>query len=130
MRMTRIFTAGILLALSGLLFWQCKDDNEKKSGFIVESMAFSEEEIALKEGEMDDLYDYLIVEPESIVDTLTIDFESSNKEVASVTSLGKVLANSEGKCTVTASAYGKTAEMEVRVTPLPITDFDVPSGTL
>ena len=130
MRMTRIFTAGILLALSGLLFWQCKDDNEKKSGFIVESMAFSEEEIALKEGEMDDLYDYLIVEPESIVDTLTIDFESSNKEVASVTSLGKVLANSEGRCTVTASAYGKTAEIDVRVMPLPITDFDVPSGTL
>ncbi|MBE6311603.1 MAG: hypothetical protein E7076_00385 [Bacteroidales bacterium] len=130
MRMTRIFTAGILLALCGLLFWQCKDDNEKKSGFIVESMAFSEEEITLREGEFDDLYDYLIVEPEGIVDTLTIDFESSNKEVASVTGSGMVLASSDGRCTVTASAYGKTAEIDVRVTPLPITDFDVPSGTL
>ena len=94
------------------------------------TMAFSEEEISLEEGKNKNLANLLVIEPKSVADTLTVEYSTSNKKVATVSSTGRVKALYEGRATITASACGQSAEISVRVKPVKIEEFTVPSGTV
>ena len=64
-----------------------------------------------------------MVEPMDMLDKLDADWESSNKNVATVRR-GKITAVSAGKCVISLSCGGKTASVDVIVNPIPVLSFE------
>ena len=124
-----IFCMVISLGCLSTIITACKKDEPKNSALTF-TMSFSEEEITLEEGKNKSISDLLVIEPKSVADTLTVVYSSSNKKVATVNASGRVKALFEGRTVITASAHGKTAEINVRVKPVKIKEFTVPDGTV
>ncbi|MBP5134422.1 MAG: Ig-like domain-containing protein [Paludibacteraceae bacterium] len=123
----KLFYSFVVSALGLLIFFSncSKNESDNKHKDPLQRLEFTEEQFTIEEGDFEDLYDYLAIEPESMADTMDIEFTSSNANTAMVTSSGKVLALFEGTTTITASAHGKTTSIDVKVTPVAITDFSV-----
>ena len=122
--MKKLYFGSILLlaltVLSGLT--SCKKDDLKNL-----SLSFSTSKIEVDEGGYVELKKYLVIQPSNL-DTITVDWSSSDGSIATVTKNGEVEGIESGAVTITASAYGKSASVEVVVKPLSITAFKIPES--
>lgn len=122
--MKKLYFGSILLlaltVLSGLT--SCKKDDLKNL-----SLSFSTSKIEVDEGGYVELKKYLVIQPSNL-DTITVDWSSSDGSIATVTKNGEVEGIEGGAVTITASAYGKSASVEVVVKPLPVTAIKIPEA--
>ncbi len=122
--MKKLYFGSILLlaltVLSGLT--SCKKDDFKNL-----SLSFSTSKIEVDEGGYVELKKYLVIQPSNL-DTITVDWSSSDGSIATVTKNGEVEGIEGGAVTITASAYGKSASVEVVVKPLPVTAIKIPEA--
>ena len=112
----------LLLLLLGIITLSCSKMEENE----ITDLYFSNvkgKEITLNEGETFTLK--YMVEPMDMLDKLEADWESSNKNVATVRR-GKITAVSAGKCVISLSCGGKTASVDVKVNPIPVLSFELP----
>ena len=112
----------LLLLLLGIITLSCSKMEENE----ITDLYFSNvkgKEITLNEGETFTLK--YMVEPMDMLDKLDADWESSNKNVATVRR-GKITAVSAGKCVISLSCGGKTASVDVKVNPIPVLSFELP----
>ena len=112
----------LLLLLLGIITLSCSKMEENE----ITDLYFSNvkgKEITLNEGETFTLK--YMVEPMDMLDKLDADWESSNKNVATVRR-GKITAVSAGKCVISLSCGGKTASVDVIVNPIPVLSFELP----
>lgn len=110
----------VLIVLSCLT--SCKKDDLKNL-----SLSFSTSKIEVDEGGYVELKKYLVIQPSNL-DTITVEWSSSDGSIATVTKNGEVEGIEGGAVTITASAYGKSASVEVVVKPLSITAFKIPES--
>ena len=119
----------VVLVLAGGLA-SCKKSDVPDEENVRFTLSFSEEEVTLEEGKSKNLENLLVIEPASVADTLKVTYSCSSKKVAKVSETGRVKALYEGRAVVTASAYGQSAEIKIKVKPVVIQDFAVPGGTV
>lgn len=110
----------VLIVLSCLT--SCKKDDFKNL-----SLSFSTSKIEVDEGGYVELKKYLVIQPSNL-DTITVDWSSSDGSIATITKNGEVEGIEGGAVTITASAYGKSASVEVVVKPLPVTAIKIPEA--
>lgn len=110
----------VLIVLSCLT--SCKKDDFKNL-----SLSFSTSKIEVDEGGYVELKKYLVIQPSNL-DTITVEWSSSDGSIATVTKNGEVEGIEGGAVTITASAYGKSASVEVVVKPLPVTAIKIPEA--
>ena len=122
--MKKLYFGSILLlaltVLSGLT--SCKKDDIKNL-----SLSFSISKVEVDEGGFVNLKNYLVIQPSNL-DTITVEWSSSDGSIATVTKNGEVEGIEGGAVTITASAYGKSASVEVVVKPLPVTAIKIPEA--
>lgn len=94
----------------------------------LESMAFDSESYTIKEGDELWLSSYITMAPQEVADTVTVKWEVSNTELASITDYGTVKGLKEGLVTVTASAMGLKATCQVSIAPLKIKEYSLASS--
>ena len=109
-----------MTVLSGLT--SCKKDDIKNL-----SLSFSISKVEVDEGGFVNLKNYLVIQPSNL-DTITVEWSSSDGSIATVTKNGEVEGIEGGAVTITASAYGKSASVEVVVKPLPVTAIKIPEA--
>ena len=93
----------------------------------IESMTFESDTYTLEEGDDLSLVSRLTILPETIGDTVTVQWSVENPEVATISAYGSLEALREGSTAVTASAMGVKATCEIVVEPLKIKEFNIPS---
>lgn len=113
-----------LLSLIVVLLIACKKDEPINNK--IESMAFDSETYQVNEKESLSLLYKLTILPESVGDTVTVNWSSDNEEVATVSEWGSVVGVSEGTATITATAMNKTAQCKVTVNKLKLRSFSLP----
>lgn len=94
----------------------------------IESMTFENDTYTLEEGDDLSLVSRLTILPETIGDTVTVQWSVENPEVATISAYGSLEAIREGSTAVTASAMGVKATCEIVVEPLKIKEFSIPSA--
>ena len=114
------FTFVFVCALVALVFASCKKDQ-----LSTLELKFSQESVTIDEGGDEDLKKYLVITPQNVADTLTVNWKSSDESVAYMFDKGWVVGASKGETTVTAEAYGKSASIKVIVNELPITALTI-----
>ena len=80
----------------------------------------------LDEGEDINLSSYLVILPEAVADTVTVEWSSSNEEIAIVSMSGLVETLRAGEITITATAMGKTATLNLTIEEIEIDEFTIP----
>lgn len=123
MKVNKLLSATFFIALTVLVCCQKPVEEEK-----VESIVFtnvSSKGISLDEGETFEIT-YAIT-PESLQETGRIEWTSDDKSIARVRR-GKVSAVSAGTTTIHATCDGVEASARVKVKPLEVTDFQIPSS--
>lgn len=123
MKVNKLLSATFFIALTVLVSCQKPVEEEK-----VESIVFtnvSSKGISLDEGETFEIT-YAIT-PESLQETGRIEWTSDDKSIARVRR-GKVSAVSAGTTTIHATCDGVEASARVKVKPLEVTDFQIPSS--
>ncbi len=122
--MKKLYLKGVLLLVLTLLLGitSCKKDEFKNL-----SLSFSTSKIEVDEGGYVELKKYLVIQPSNL-DTITVEWSSSDGSIATVTKNGEVEGIEGGAVTITASAYGKSASVEVVVKPLPVTAIKIPEA--
>lgn len=103
----------------------CKKDSP--SSGQVETITFSQESYTVTEGETLNLKSKLTITPETVADTVTINWSVNNTDYATISKSGKLSALMAGKVTVTAMAGGKTATCTVKIDELEIEKFTIPA---
>lgn len=131
MKLRDFFVISLLLPFL-VLAVSCKKENEGENKAKVEYMEFNEEAYLISELEKLNLYKELSILPEEVADTVTIEWSSSDEEVATVSSRGVVKGISVGDATITAKALGKSAQCDIEVKRITIKDFSVsaPAGVI
>lgn len=122
--MKRVITFAIFAAI---LLTSCKK-KEQTPEVQVESISFAEAKYTLEEGQSIKLGKELTILPEAVGDTVSLEWESVNSDIASVNSNGRVTALYEGTTTIRVTALGKSAECKIVVTPLKMTAFRIPES--
>ena len=79
------------------------------------------------EGQEVNLSSYLMILPVTVADTVSVTWNSSNEEIATVNANGTVQALREGNVTITANAQDKSASYELRIDKVEITEFTIPA---
>ena len=93
----------------------------------VESMQFEGVSTTLDEGESINLSQYLIITPQAVGDTVTVDWSSSDETVATVSASGSVETLKAGSVTITAKAMDKTAQISLTIEEVEIKEFTIPA---
>ena len=94
----------------------------------VESMQFEGVSTTLDEGESINLSQYLIITPQAVGDTVTVDWSSSDETVATVSASGSVETLKAGSVTITAKAMDKTAQISLTIEEVEIKEFTIPAN--
>ena len=94
----------------------------------VESMQFEGVSTTLDEGESINLSPYLIITPQAVGDTVTVDWSSSDETVATVSASGSVETLKAGSVTITAKAMDKTAQISLTIEEVEIKEFTIPAN--
>ena len=94
----------------------------------VESMQFEGVSTTLDEGESINLLQYLIITPQAVGDTVTVDWSSSDETVATVSASGSVETLKAGSVTITAKAMDKTAQISLTIEEVEIKEFTIPAN--
>ncbi|MBQ1176399.1 MAG: Ig-like domain-containing protein [Paludibacteraceae bacterium] len=79
------------------------------------------------EGQEVNLSSYLMILPVTVADTVSVTWNSSNEEIATVNANGRVQALREGNVTITANAQDKFASLTLRIDKVKITEFTIPA---
>ncbi len=79
------------------------------------------------EGESINLSQYLTITPEAVGDTVTVDWSSSDEEIAIVSASGSVEFLRAGSVTITAKAMDKTAQAKLTIEKVKIKEFTIPA---
>ena len=114
----------IILGLLITLLIGCKVDEPVLVS--IDQMIFDEFSTTLNEGESINLSQYLIITPESVGDTVTVNWMSSDESIATVSDYGQVNALKNGNVIITASAMGKSAEVKLLIKEVIIEEFTIP----
>ncbi|MBR2493654.1 MAG: Ig-like domain-containing protein, partial [Paludibacteraceae bacterium] len=115
----------IILGLLITLLIGCKADEPVPVS--IDQMIFDEFSTTLNEGESINLFQYLIITPESVGDTVTVNWMSSDESIATVSDYGQVNALKNGNVIITASAMGKSAEVKLLIKEVIIEEFTIPA---
>ena len=115
----------IILGLLITLLIGCKVDEPVPVS--IDQMIFDEFSTTLNEGESINLFQYLIITPESVGDTVTVNWMSSDESIATVSDYGQVNALKNGNVIITASAMGKSAEVKLLIKEVIIEEFTIPA---
>ena len=100
-----------------IALWACEKDNVNSSA-SVESMKFEGVPSKVDEGTDINLSQYLIIAPAAVGDTVTVNWTSSDEDLAIVSAGGSVEFLRNGNVTITAKAMGKSARAEFTVEKL------------
>ena len=94
----------------------------------VDSMQFDTSMLTrYDEGESINLSQYLTITPQAVGDTVTVDWSSSDEEIAIVSASGSVEALRAGDVTITAKAMDKTAQVKLTIDKVKIKEFTIPA---
>ena len=93
----------------------------------IDSMQFEGAPTTVDEGADINLSQYLIITPEAVGDTVTVEWSSSDKEIATVSASGSVEALRAGDVTITAKAMDKTAQVKLTIDKVKIKEFTIPA---
>ena len=116
------FLACMLVAL-----FACEKDTPTPPASI-DSMQFDATMFTrYNEGESINLSPYLTITPQAVGDTVTVNWNSSDEEIATVSANGNVELLRAGSVTITATALGKTAQVQLTIEKVKITEFTIPS---
>lgn len=116
---------GIFIMLAVLVF-ACK--KQEPTPAQVEEMYFNEgAPTSVDEGQEVNLSSYLMILPVTVADTVSVTWNSSNEEIATVNANGTVQALREGNVTITANAQDKFASLTLRIDKVKITEFTIPA---
>ena len=115
------FLVCMLIAL-----WACEKDTPTPPASI-DSMQFESVPSFIDEGADINLSQYLIITPEAVGDTVTVEWSSSDKEIATVSASGSVEALRAGDVTITAKAMDKTAQVKLTIDKVKIKEFTIPA---
>ena len=80
----------------------------------------------IDEGSSLSLSQYLVILPEMVADTVTVNWFSSDEDVATVSSFGSVEAIRDGTVTITAQAMGKETSIILNVEKVKVQEFTIP----
>ncbi len=105
----------------------CEKDTPNPPAFV-ESMQFEGVSTTLDEGESINLSPYLIITPQAVGDTVTVDWSSSDETVATVSASGSVETLKAGSVTITAKAMDKTAQISLTIEAVEIKEFTIPAN--
>ena len=94
----------------------------------IESMEFESDSYTLQENDEMTMAYRLTILPAEIGDTVTVKWSIADPSIATISEFGTLQALHEGKTTLTASAMGVKASCEIRVEPLKIKEFTIPSA--
>ena len=116
---------GIFIMLAVLVF-ACKKQEPMPAH--VEEIYF-EQNVPTKLDEGDDinLSSYLVILPESVSDKVTVEWSSSDPEIATVSENGTVQTLRMGDVTITAKAMDHTASVDLEVEKVRIKEFNIPA---
>ena len=115
------FLVCMLIAL-----WACEKDSPNPPA-SVDSMQFEGAPTTVDEGADISLSQYLIITPEAVGDTVTVEWSSSDKEIATVSASGSVEALRAGTVIITAKAMDKTAQVKLTIDKVKIKEFTIPA---
>ncbi len=116
-----LFFLTLLLCLSA-----CKGPDVSYA--TIEEMYFNEgAPSSVDEGQEVNLSSYLMILPVTVADTVSVTWNSSNEEIATVNANGTVQALREGNVTITANAQDKFASLTLRINKVKITEFTIPA---
>ena len=94
----------------------------------IESMEFESDSYTLQENDEMSMAYRLTILPAEVGDTVTVKWSIADPSIATISDFGTLQALHEGKTTLTASAMGVKASCEIRVEPLKIKEFSIPSA--
>ena len=106
--------------------WACEKDTPNPPA-SVDSMQFEGVPSLIDEGADISLSQYLIITPEAVGDTVTVEWSSSDKEIATVSASGSVEALHAGTVIITAKAMDKTAQVTLTVEKVKVKEFTIPA---
>ena len=109
-----------------IALWACEKDTPTPPA-SVDSMQFEGVTTTLNEGESINLSQYLVITPASVGDTVTVDWSSSDKDIAIVSASGTVETLRAGSVTITAKAMDKTAQVKLTIDKVKIKEFTIPA---
>ena len=115
------FLVCMLIAL-----WACEKDTPTPPA-SVDSIQFEGAPTTVDEGADINLSQYLIITPEAVGDTVTVEWSSSDKEIATVSASGSVEALHAGTVIITAKAMDKTAQVTLTVEKVKVKEFTIPA---
>ena len=116
-----------LLACMLVALFACEKDTPTPPASI-DSMQFDATMFTrYNEGESINLSPYLTITPQAVGDTVTVNWSSSDEEIATVSANGNVELLRAGSVTITATALGKTAQVQLTIEKVKITEFTIPS---
>lgn len=122
MRNFKLFPISAIIAI--VILGSCKKDKDPLDNM---TMAFDSESYEIHENEDFALYKHLTITPESVADTVTVDWSSSDENIVYVKKAGRVTGVVCGEATVTATSYGKSASCKIIVKEIPIESFSIPA---
>ena len=108
-----------------VLVFACKKQ-EPTSGKIEEIYFEQSAPTKLEEGDDVNLSSYLVILPEAVADTVTVEWSSSDEEIAIVSMSGSVETLRAGEVTITATAMDKTAILNLTIEEVEIDEFTIP----
>ncbi|MBQ5524620.1 MAG: Ig-like domain-containing protein, partial [Paludibacteraceae bacterium] len=114
-------TLFLLCALVALVFASCK----KEDPLSALELKFSQPSVTIDEGGDYNLGKLLLITPQNVADTLTVNWKSADPSIAQMVSKKWVLGVSMGETTITAESHGKSASIKVIVNELPITGLTI-----
>lgn len=109
-----------------ITLFSCEKDNVNSSA-SVESMKFEGVPSKVDEGTDINLSQYLIIAPAAVGDTVTVNWTSSDEDLAIVSAGGSVEFLRNGNVTITAKAMGKSARAEFTVEKVKVIEFTIPA---
>ena len=116
---------GIFIMLAVLVF-ACKKQEPMPAH--VEEIYFKQNApTKLNEGDDINLSSYLVILPESVSDKVTVEWSSSDPEIAIVSENGTVQTLRMGDVTITAKAMDHTASVDLEVEKVRIKEFTIPA---
>lgn len=114
-------TLFLFCALVALVFASCK----KEDPLSKLELKFSQSKVEIDEGGDYNLGKLLIITPQNVADTLTVNWKSEEPAIAEMVSKKWVYGVSMGETTVTAESHGKSASIKVIVNELPVTGLTI-----
>ena len=109
-----------------IALWACEKDTPNPPA-SVDSMQFEGAPTTIDEGEDVNLSQYLVITPASVGDTVTVEWSSSDEEIAIVSASGTVETLRAGSVTITAKAMDKTAQVKLTIDKVKIKEFTIPA---